>query len=130
MNVPRKYWGEAVRSAAYLINRTPSRVLDFKTPLQKLKELVPSPSLNSLEPRVFGCLAYVHQAIGKLNPRAIRCIFIGYADLQKGIGVMIRMLKRCMLLGMFSSMKMYLFSLNPSVLFKGRKFRTSLKITL
>ena len=84
MNVPREYWGEAVRSAAYLINRTPSRVLGFKTPLQKLQELVSSPSLNNLEPRVFGCLAYVHQALKKLDSQAIRCIFIGYAYLQKG----------------------------------------------
>ena len=32
MNMPRFYWGEAVKSAAYIINRTPSRVLDFQTP--------------------------------------------------------------------------------------------------
>ena len=50
MNVPREYWGEVVKSAAYLINRTPSRVLEFKTPLQKLQELVLTPHLNNLEP--------------------------------------------------------------------------------
>ena len=33
--MPRFYWGEVVKSAAYLINRTPSRVLDFQTPQQK-----------------------------------------------------------------------------------------------
>ena len=60
MNVAREYWGEAVKSAAYLINRTPSSVLDFQTPLQKLQNLIPSPPLNNLEPRVFGCSAYVH----------------------------------------------------------------------
>ncbi|KAJ9561968.1 hypothetical protein OSB04_007128 [Centaurea solstitialis] len=52
MNVPREYWGEAVRSATYLINRTPSRVVDFKTPLQKLEELVKTSgekTLNSNE---------------------------------------------------------------------------------
>ncbi|CAL9022545.1 unnamed protein product, partial [Prunus brigantina] len=32
MSVPHHLWGHAVLSAAYLINRTPSRVLDFKTP--------------------------------------------------------------------------------------------------
>ena len=84
MNVPREYWGEAIRSAVYLINRTPSRVLDFKAPLQKLQELVPSSSLNNLKPRVFGCSAYIHQVLDKLDPRAIRCVFVGYADLQKG----------------------------------------------
>ena len=84
MNVPREYWGESVKSAAYLINRTPSRVLDFQTPLQKLQKLIPSPPLNNLEPRIFGYSAYVHQTLRKLDPRAIRCIFVGYADLQKG----------------------------------------------
>ena len=84
MNVPREYWREVVQSTAYLINQTPSRVLNFKTPLQKLQKLVPSPSINSLEPRVFGCSAYVHQALKKLDSRVIRCIFVGYTDLQKG----------------------------------------------
>ena len=31
MNMPRFYWGEAVKSATYLINRTPSRVIGFQT---------------------------------------------------------------------------------------------------
>ena len=84
MNVPREYWGEAVKSAAYIINRTPSRVLNFQTPIQKLQKLLPCPPFNNLEPRVFGCSAYVHQRLRKLDPRAIRCIFVSYAYLQKG----------------------------------------------
>lgn len=39
MSVPREYWGEAMQSAAYLMNRTPSSVIEFKTPLQKMHEL-------------------------------------------------------------------------------------------
>ena len=84
MNVPREYWVEVVRSAMYLINWTPTRVLNFKMPIQKLQELVLSPSLNNLEPRIFGCSVYVHQVLDKLDPRAIRCVFVGYAELQKG----------------------------------------------
>ncbi|OMO93820.1 hypothetical protein CCACVL1_06334 [Corchorus capsularis] len=57
MKVPRDYWGEAVCSAAYLINRTPSRVINFKTPYQKLHELGSAPIGSNLEPRVFGCTA-------------------------------------------------------------------------
>lgn len=49
MNVPRKYWGEAVRSAVYIMNRTPSRVIKFKTPLQKLHEIIGKPPHNNLE---------------------------------------------------------------------------------
>lgn len=29
MNMPKYYWGKAIKSAAYLINRTPSRVINF-----------------------------------------------------------------------------------------------------
>ena len=84
MNVPRSLWGEAVRSAAYLMNRTPSRVLEFATPLQKVQELVQQPIHPGLEPRIFGCTAYVDKNTGKLEPRAIRCMFIGYANQKKG----------------------------------------------
>ena len=35
-NMPRSFWGEAVVSAAYLINRIPSSILNFQTPLQTL----------------------------------------------------------------------------------------------
>jgi transposase InsO family protein len=50
MNMPKFYWGEAVKSAAYIINRTPSRVLDFQTPFQKLQSLLPVPHFPNLEP--------------------------------------------------------------------------------
>nr|XP_011470560.1 PREDICTED: uncharacterized protein LOC101303284 [Fragaria vesca subsp. vesca] len=87
MNVPVEYWGEVVISAAYLINRTPSRVIECENPLQQLQNLLSVPSLPNLEPRVFGCTVYVQipkQQRSKLDPRARKCIFVGYADFQKG----------------------------------------------
>lgn len=66
------------------MNKTPSSVLEFKTPLQKAQELSNQPINNGLEPRVFGCTTYVHQNIGKLEPRALKCFFVGYADTKKG----------------------------------------------
>lgn len=33
-NVPRHFWGDAVRTTTYLINRMSSRVLSFQTPIQ------------------------------------------------------------------------------------------------
>ncbi|PRQ42655.1 putative RNA-directed DNA polymerase [Rosa chinensis] len=87
MNVPREYWGEALKSATYLINRTPSSVINFETPQQKLGTLISAPTLPNLEPRVFGCVAYVHipkHLRHKLDPCAKRCLFVGYAEFKKG----------------------------------------------
>ncbi|MCH99345.1 myosin-16-like, partial [Trifolium medium] len=85
--MPLSYWGEALTSAVYLINRVPSSTLDFQTPLQVLVEAVIAPSVPNLTPRVFGCVAYVHlhkHQRSKLAPRALRCVFLGYAAHQKG----------------------------------------------
>ncbi|KAM1724599.1 hypothetical protein ACFX11_023034 [Malus domestica] len=65
----------------------PSRVVDFCTPLQVLTEHVSVISTNTLTPRVFGCVAYVHiQKIHrtKLDPCALRCVFVGFASHHKG----------------------------------------------
>ena len=87
MNMPRFYWGEAVKTDAYLINRTPSQVIDFQTPQQKLQSLLSIPHLLNLEPRVFGCTVYVHIPKilrNKLDPCVKRCVFVGYSKFQKG----------------------------------------------
>ncbi|CAL9018378.1 unnamed protein product [Prunus brigantina] len=87
MSVPHHLWGHGVLAAAYLINRTPSRVLDFKTPLDVLCAHTPPISVSKLPPKVFGCVAYVHvysHQRSKLDPCALRCVFIGYSTTQKG----------------------------------------------
>ncbi|RVW28030.1 Retrovirus-related Pol polyprotein from transposon TNT 1-94 [Vitis vinifera] len=56
---PISYWGEAITSAAYLINRVPSSSINFQTPLQALTNAVVAPTVPNLPPRVFGC-AFVH----------------------------------------------------------------------
>ena len=58
-SVPKSHWGDALLTATYLINRTPSRVLDFKRPLEVLFSSVPSSTLI-IPPRVFGCIYFVH----------------------------------------------------------------------
>ena len=67
-------------TATYLINRSPSTALEFKTPEEKWKGK--PPNLSHL--RVFGCSAYAHQSEGKLEPRALKCIFLGYPQGTKG----------------------------------------------
>ncbi|XP_026445565.1 uncharacterized protein LOC113346210 [Papaver somniferum] len=47
--LPIDFWGECVLTAAYLINRTPSRVLDSKIPFEMLYSR--SPTLDLLRPR-------------------------------------------------------------------------------
>lgn len=48
MNVPRFYWDEVVKSTVYLINRTPSRVLNFLTPQAKMESLLDIPLFPNL----------------------------------------------------------------------------------
>src|ERR1044072_2434122 len=88
MNVPKFYWGEAVLTSAYLINRLPSRVLSGVSPVQAMTSFFPSvPIMSCLQSHVFGCSAFVHVHSphrGKLDPRDIKCVFIGYAPDKKG----------------------------------------------
>ena len=51
-NLPVKFWGECILTAGYLINRTPSKLLNFKSPYECLFGV--KPSLSEL--RVFGSL--------------------------------------------------------------------------
>ncbi|CAL5366916.1 unnamed protein product [Camellia sinensis] len=84
MNVPKSFWGDAVLTAAYLINRMPSSVLHFQIPLELLPVTYPT---SSLPPRVFGSVCFVHlqpRTRGKLDPKAVRCVFLGYSATQKG----------------------------------------------
>ncbi|KAM1500064.1 hypothetical protein ACFX10_022670 [Malus domestica] len=65
----------------------PSRVLQFQTPIQTLSQYHSLPSLLHIPPKVFGCVCYVHvhmQNRDKLDPRAIKCMFIGYSATHKG----------------------------------------------
>ncbi|CAL2254352.1 unnamed protein product [Prunus armeniaca] len=87
MSVPHHLWGHAVLFAAYLSNRTPSWVLDFKTPHDVFGDYVFLVSVSKLPPKVFGCVAYVHvysYQRSKLDPCAMRCVCIGYSSTQKG----------------------------------------------
>ena len=87
-NVPKSYRGEAVLTSTYVINRIPSRVLGFKSPLEILSQFYPDiRSSFNLALGVFGCTSFVHihnYNWGKLDPRALKCVFVGYSSTQKG----------------------------------------------
>jgi hypothetical protein len=83
MNMPKFLWGEAIKTATYLINRMPLCSLEYKTPLECLTGSNP----YIVPPKVFGCICFVHDyrnSVGKLDPRAVRCVFVGYSPHQKG----------------------------------------------
>ncbi|RVW83369.1 Retrovirus-related Pol polyprotein from transposon TNT 1-94 [Vitis vinifera] len=84
---PISYWGEAITSAAYLINWVPSSSINFQTPLQALTNAVVAPTFPNLPPHVFGCVAFVHlhkHQRTKLTSHALQCVFVGYALHKKG----------------------------------------------
>lgn len=87
-NVPKKFWGEAILTATYLINMLPSKILESKSLMEILSSFYPHVTpTNKLQPRIFGCVSYVHvhrNEKGKLDPRAVKCIFLGYSTTQKG----------------------------------------------
>ena len=83
MNVPKFLWSEAIMMATFLINRTPSRVTGMKSPC----ELIFAENKFPVPPKVFGCTCFVRDhrpSVNKLDPRAVKCIFIGYSSGQKG----------------------------------------------
>jgi hypothetical protein len=59
-HVPGRHWGDAVATAVHLLNRMPSKVLNFTTPLQTLSTYVPLPTMLMFPPRIFGCVSFVH----------------------------------------------------------------------
>lgn len=62
----REFWAEAVSTACYMINRSPSIAIESKLPIG-----IWSGSLADYSRlRVFGCPACVHVNEGKLEPRA------------------------------------------------------------
>ena len=97
--MPKTFWGEALSTAAHLVNKSPSTIINFKCSEEKWT----GRKLNLNYLRVFGCEAYAHQLEGKLDPRAIKCVFVGYQDGTKGYklwdrtssGVKIIISKRC-----------------------------------
>jgi hypothetical protein len=79
----KELWADAVGTACYLVNRSPSSTLYDKTPQEVWTGN--KPSLTHL--KVFGYDAYVHvpkENMSKLDKKDKKCIFIGYKDGLKG----------------------------------------------
>jgi hypothetical protein len=81
-NLPISFWGDALLTAAYILNRVPSQSVS-STPYELWKG--EKPNLEHLHP--WGSASFVHNTThkyGKLSPRARKHIFIRYSNSLKG----------------------------------------------
>jgi transposase InsO family protein len=82
-NLPNYFWAEVVATVVYIMNQTPTITVHGMTHEEKFTGEKPDAS----HLRMFGCIAYVHvpdEKKSKLDPKAEKCIFIGYSLEQKG----------------------------------------------
>ncbi|XP_048481491.1 uncharacterized protein LOC105390889 [Plutella xylostella] len=82
-NLPKKFWAEAISTAAYVTNRSPTKSLDYKTP----EEIWTGkrPDVSSM--KVFGCKAMMHvpkERRLKWDSKSKEVIFLGYCTESKG----------------------------------------------
>jgi histone deacetylase 1/2 len=81
--MPFKYWDEAFLTVVHLINRLPSKAIQYQTPMERL--FGDSGEYSLL--RIFGCACWPNLRPynkHKLNFRSKQCAFIGYSSLHKG----------------------------------------------
>ena len=59
-NLPAYLWPEIVKAAAYMLNRKPTRMLDFKTPLEVFQACqdILKHNPNTAYLKIYGCRAY------------------------------------------------------------------------
>jgi hypothetical protein len=81
--MPLIFWDEAFLTVTYLINRTPSKVIHFQTPLEQLYQIKPNYSLL----RLFGCACWPNLRPynqRKLEFRSKECVLLSYKNMHKG----------------------------------------------
>lgn len=79
----KSFWAEAVYTAAYIINRSPTKALKYRTPYEMWTGK--KPNINNM--RIFGCPVMVHLPKAKRqkwDSKAVKMIFVGYCDYTKG----------------------------------------------
>ncbi|RVW70458.1 Retrovirus-related Pol polyprotein from transposon RE2 [Vitis vinifera] len=87
-NVPFRFWGDAVLTACYLINRMPSSVLHNQIPHSLL---FPDQPLYFLPPRVFGCTCFVHiltPGQDKLSGQSHEVPLLGIFQTSEGLSLL------------------------------------------
>ncbi|KAH9291933.1 hypothetical protein KI387_042879, partial [Taxus chinensis] len=80
--VPYTYWGEAVNTTVYILNRSPCKALQEITPEEAWSKIKPEVSAF----RIFGSAAYTlvpDRKRSKLDSKSSRYFFAGYSDHSK-----------------------------------------------
>lgn len=86
-NLNLKFWADAISTASYLVNRSPSRGLIEKSP----QEIWTSKKTNVSHLRVFGCKAVMHVPMENrkmFDSKSKVCIMIGYSETSKAYRLM------------------------------------------
>ena len=81
--LPKCFWVEAIHTATYILNRSPTIALQNQTPFEAWHGWKPKVSHF----KVFGYISYVHipsQKRQKLDDNSVKCIFVGYSVKTKG----------------------------------------------
>jgi hypothetical protein len=81
--VPSRFWGEAVTTAVYLLNRSPTKSVQGRTPYEAW--FGKKPSVQHL--KTFGCIAHVKKigpGVNKLSDRSTKMVLLGYESGTKG----------------------------------------------
>ncbi|KAK2396677.1 putative mitochondrial protein [Trifolium repens] len=79
-DLPNSFWEHALLTAAYTLNRVPSKKVD-KTPYEIWSGKRPHMSYM----KIWGCEVYVKRQLStKLEPRSDKCLFVGYPKETKG----------------------------------------------
>lgn len=82
-HLTKMYWAEAIHTAAYIVNRSPTKSLSYKTPEEMW--IGQKPKVSHM--RTFGYETMVHlprEKRKKLDSKSQKLIVIGYCENSKG----------------------------------------------
>jgi hypothetical protein len=84
--MPIVFWGEAVVTTVYILNRSPTKALNGRTSYEAWHGR--KPAVSHL--RVFGCLMFSKELghIGKLDDSSTPGVFIGYTEGSKAYHIL------------------------------------------
>jgi hypothetical protein len=80
--MPAMFWGEAVTTAVFILNRVPTKALKGQTPFEAWHRRKPSVAFM----HTFGCVGHVKTTkpgLGKFEDRSTKAVLLGYEEGSK-----------------------------------------------